>query len=111
MASSVLPMSRATRPTATLMKAYCPPIERSTFPEINNAAVPSPAMPIDVTDSSVTKRLSTVRNVGYLMPSPITKRDAHHGEPEPVRQLPWALARGSTVTFEAAWPRWRRRGE
>ena len=44
------------------MKAYWPPIERSTLPEIRSIICPSPAIPIDVTDSSVMKKLSTLRN-------------------------------------------------
>ena len=54
-----------------LMKAYWPPIERSTLPEIRSAVIPIAATPIDVTESKVMKKLSAVKKFGYLIPSPM----------------------------------------
>ena len=70
-ASAVLCESRATIAVTMLMKAYWPPIERSTFPEIRSAVIPIAATPIEVTDSSVMKKLSAVRKFAYLIPSPM----------------------------------------
>jgi hypothetical protein len=69
-ASVVLCQSRATMPVTMPMKAYWPPMERSTLPEIRSAVIPMAATPIDVTESSVMKKLSAVRKFGYLNPSP-----------------------------------------